>query len=110
MRLLKGNSLQDDRYVGDINKISRGIERWGKVTFKKSFHGTGKTLEIGRQRDDSSCGICVVNSVEHRMFGTPLFAHSERDTFCVYYFTKTIQLIFNGVSTGSFPTNELHSL
>jgi len=77
--------------------------------FKKSFRSTGRTLEIGHQQDGSSCGIYVVNSIEHHMFGTPLFTHDERNTFRVYYFTKTVELMLS-VRTISFSTSEKHSL
>ena len=107
VRVRKGNSLEDGGYEGDIKKISRGIKRWGLVTFKKSFHGTGRTLEIGRQQDGSSCGICVANSIEHHIFGTSLFTHNERNNLRVYYFKKTVGLLLNDVSTISFLTQQM---
>jgi len=77
--------------------------------FKKSFCGTGKTLEIGRQQDSNSCGIYVVNSIEHHMFGTPLFTHDERNALRAYYFTKAIEYLLDGVRIKSSPTNEQYS-
>ena len=108
MRVRKGNSLHDDIYARDTNKTSRGIERWVKVMFKKSFHSAGKTLEIGRQRGDSSCGICVVNSVEHHMFGTLLFTHSEPQsrvfrTLSFVHTRMSITVILSGQSIPLVP-------
>lgn len=100
----QGNSLKDNGYSADINKISHGIEKWGRVLFKKSFHNTGKTLEIGRQKDSSSCGICVVNSIERCMFGAPLFTHNERNALRVYYFTRAVEFLVDGVRFTIFNT------
>lgn len=44
--------------------------------FKITLRGTGKTLEIGPQRDGDSCGICVANSIDYHI-GAPLFTHTE---------------------------------
>lgn len=68
------------------------------MLFQISLQNVGSTLEIGRQEDITSCGICVVNSIEHHIFGTPLFTHGERDALRVYYFTKTVEFLVNGVS------------
>jgi len=97
-----GNSLQGNGYDEEINKVSQGIMRWGEVMFKTPLRGAGKTLEIGRQQDGDSCGICVVNSIEHHMFGTPLFTHNKRDTLRIYYFTKAAEFLLDSVRTKSF--------
>jgi len=99
----QGNSLQGNEYAKDVNKISHGILKWGWAMFKKHFHSTGQTLEIGRQQDSTSCGICVINSIEHHMLGTPLFTHDERDNFRVYYFTKATEFLLKSVRIVSLP-------
>lgn len=98
MLVLQGNSLQDNGYTRDINKICHGIERWGQVVLKRSFHNTGKSLKIGHQNDTNSCGICVVNCIEHHMFGAPLFTDGEQNSLCVHYFTRAVKLLVNEVS------------
>ena len=69
--------------------------------FNKFLRNAGKTLPVGRQGDSSSCGICVVNAIEHRMFETPLFTHSERNSLRAEYFIKVAEFLVNGVRTMS---------
>jgi hypothetical protein len=78
--------------------------------FKKAFQGIGGLLEIGRQQDGDSCGICVVNSIEHHMFGTPLFMPTERNTSRVSYFTKVLEFLLVNVRMKPFPTIQQYSL
>ena len=73
--------------------------------FKKALHGTGRTLEIGHQQDGDSCGICVINSIEHHMFGTALFTHDKRNTHRAYYFRKAVEFLLDKVRIRSFPQN-----
>ena len=70
--------------------------------FKKSLHEARRVLEIGCQQDSDSCGICVVNSIEHYLFGATLFTHTKRSSFRIYYFTKAMEFLLNGVRTKSF--------
>ena len=78
--------------------------------FKKSLHGAGRVLEIGRQQDSDSCGICVVNSIERYLFGATLFTHTKRSSFRIYYFTKAMEFLLNGVRTKYFlQINNAHS-
>ena len=77
--------------------------------FNKSLHNAGMTLPVGRQRDSSSCGICVVNAIEHHMFETALFTHSRRNSLRAEYFTKVVQFLVNGVRVMS-PDKQRYSL
>ena len=69
--------------------------------FNKSLRNAGRTLTVGRQGDSSSCGICVVNAIEHHMFETPIFTHSRRSSLRAEYFTKVVEFLVNGVRTMS---------
>ena len=69
--------------------------------FNKMLCNTGRTLAVGRQEDGSSCGICVVNAIEHHMFKTPIFTHSKCNSLRAEYFTKVIEFLVTGVRTMS---------
>ena len=66
-----GNSLEYVSYKTDIGKICRGLDRWTKSQFYTRFKNAGSVLPIGAQQDGISCGVCVLNALEHEIFVYP---------------------------------------
>jgi len=81
----------------DLQHICRGLANWLSVMFGASFEDLGNTLPIGRQEDAHSCGICVVNAMEHAMFGVPLFRDRDRYGLRVWYFVEVVEYLLNNV-------------
>jgi hypothetical protein len=92
-----GDSLGDRKSSTDLEHICRGLEGWLNVTFGAGFKDLGKTLPIGRQADSYSCGICVINAIEHAMFGVPLFTDSDRHHLRIQYFVGAVKHLLNDV-------------
>ena len=93
-----GNSLKYASYKTDIGKICRGLERWTNSLFYTRFKNAGKVLPIGTQEDGISCGVCVLNALEHEIFDTPLFTHDRRNILRLQYFLDTMKLLLDHVS------------
>src|SRR6202042_3582182 len=61
-----GNSIPSGPLAGDVLKCAQRLRSWLGDIFKKRFTlQAGQPLEIGVQVDGHSCGICVMNSMEH---------------------------------------------
>ena len=84
-------------------KILHGLERWLKTNFQRSFKNLGQTLPIGTQKDAISCGICVLNALEHALLGAPLFTDDRRNLLRVQYFTNITKLLLDHVSPAYTP-------
>ena len=93
-----GNSLKYPSYKTAIGKICRGLDRWTGIPFYSSFKNVGEVLPIRTQNDGISCGVCVLNALEHEMFNTWLFTHDIRDVLRVQYFTDVMTLLIDHVS------------
>jgi len=93
-----GNSLKYSSYKEDISKICRGLDRWMTTCFHSSFRNLGQVLPIGTQKDGISCGVCVLNSLEHALLDARLFTHNRRNILRVQYFTKIMNLLMDHVS------------
>jgi len=65
--------------------MRRGLARWLSIVFGVGFKDLGNTFLIGRQKDGHSCGICVINAIEHAIFGVPLFTDKDRNVLRVRY-------------------------
>lgn len=57
----------------------------------------GNTLPIGQQKDGHSCGICVVNAIEHAMSDVPLFTDADRYHLRIWYFVEAVKYLLNNV-------------
>ena len=60
-----------------------------------------KHFPIGWQNDRHSCGICVINAIEHAIFNVPLFADENRYKLCVWYFVEAVKYLLNDVGISS---------
>ena len=78
-----------------------------KAIFYVSFEAKDPTFTIGKQKDGHSCGICVINLLEHELFGTTLFIHSSRNILRIHYFTETAKFLLKEVRMHPFCGNEL---
>ena len=81
----------------DVKQIYSGLEKWLRAMFNIPFKVKGTTFAIGKQDDGHSCGICVINSLEHDLFGTVLFTYSNRNILRICYFTEAIKFLLKGV-------------
>ena len=81
----------------EVQHVRRGLANWLKAVFGSAFKDLGSTFLIGRQEDGHSCGICVVNAIEHAMFGAPLFTDGDRYRLRVRYFVEAIKYLLNDV-------------
>jgi hypothetical protein len=93
-----GNSLKYASYKSDIDKICRGLDHWTNALFHAPFKNIGEVLPIGTQQDGISCGVCVLNALEHEIFVTRLFTHDRRNVLRVQYFMDIMKLLLDHVS------------
>jgi len=74
-----GGSLGDRGPSTQLDHICRGLNNWLNATLGVESEDLGDTLPTGRQMDRHSCGVCVINVMEHAVFGVPLFM--DRDHY-----------------------------
>lgn len=82
-----GDSLNKDRSESLAN-LGSALRDWLEQALGAEFEGNGRTLPIGSQDDGSSCGVCVLNAIDHAIFGTALFRPSDRHLVRMNLFTK----------------------
>jgi len=92
-----GDSLGDCSRNTELEHICRGLESWLSVVFEVQFKDLGNTLPTGRQTDGHSCGICVINAIEHAIFGVPLFTDRDRYRLRIQYFVEATEYLLNNV-------------
>jgi hypothetical protein len=83
-----GDSLtRRDTYTDSkLKPLRTRLRAWLGRLFGGTFEDQGNSLPIGLQQDGNSCGICVLNAMEHAVFGVPLFRHEGRLGLHVRYF------------------------
>lgn len=57
---------------------AHAMRDWLTKLFNRRFTVQAKKQTTGIQLDDSSCGVCVMNAMEHSLFDVPLFEHETR--------------------------------
>jgi len=92
-----GDSFGSQCHYTDLQRMRRGLENWLGTAFRVPFKDLGGTLPIGRQEDGYSCGVCVINAVEHAMFGVPLFTDKDRHALRVQYFVDAVKYLLENV-------------
>jgi hypothetical protein len=93
-----GDSFNTPRNGADLVKLRNGLGKWLTRAFGGAFIDNGQTLSIGQQDDTYSCGICVLNSMEHAVCNVPLYTHADRHTLRVTYFTRLMGYLLRDVS------------
>lgn len=89
---LKGRKSSDTL----LQDTRTGILHWlDKSGFKLT--DIGNVLAIGEQVDTNSCGICVLNAIEHAIFGHSLFQYATRHEHRLRYFLAAFQYSANKV-------------
>jgi hypothetical protein len=92
-RLTAGRSVSGDLLSGGVacteakyRPLRMRLRAWLEKAFSDRFVDKGNSFPIGWQQDNNSCGICVLNAMEHAAFGVPLFQHEDRFGLCIQYF------------------------
>ena len=93
-----GDSLGNRVPSTELQHIRHGLENWLNGGFWGSFEDLGNTFLIGQQQDGYSCGICVVNAIEHAMFNVPLFTDQDCYILRVRYFVEAVGYLVDNVS------------
>ena len=104
-----GDSLNGRKSTKDLEHLCRGLKNWLNVAFGAGFKDLGKTFPIGQQADAHSCGICVVNAIEHAMFGVPLFTDGDRYRLRIQYFVEAVKHLLNNVGIAFHARKKSHS-
>ena len=94
----KAKDLQGKAANNPIVDLQTGLRRWISVAFGKKIISVGRRLTIGRQDDGNSCGICVLNAMDHAMFGAPLFQHEAREAIRMDLFLRMANHLLEHVS------------
>ncbi|KAF9779588.1 hypothetical protein BJ322DRAFT_1167867 [Thelephora terrestris] len=92
-----GDSFGDRNPNAELQQIRRGLTNWLSVVFGVSFADLGNALPIGQQEDGHSCGICVINAIEHAIFNVPLFTDENRYRLRVQYFVEAVKYLLENV-------------
>ena len=105
--------MSGEVYAAPMGIIGVGIERWTEAVFGSKFAPRGKALTVGRQADQHSCGVSVINAINSAMHGGRLFTHPDRFMHRLVYFIDAAKyllegkvsstLILHGITRSSFP-------
>ena len=82
----------------DITNLRAGLHIWLGSQVAARFVDRGRTVPIARQKDNYSCGICVMNMMERIMFKCPLFTDAQRHTIRVQFFNTLLEYLLDIVS------------
>ena len=93
-----GDSLGVDRSATLAN-LDAALEAWLNPIYDTVFICRGWTVPIGNQDDGSSCGACVLNAIDHAIFGTPLFTPNDRHLVRMGLFAKVVGRLLDTVGT-----------
>ena len=66
------------------------VVQWMSSAFGVAFTLSPVRIPIGHQQDRYSCGICVMNAMEHVLFQVPLFTSNDRHRLRIQYFVNLI--------------------
>jgi hypothetical protein len=78
-------------------ELQAGLRKWVRLAFGKTVIGKGRKFSTGKQDDGNSCGICVLNAMDHAMIGTPLFRHETREATRMDLFLRMINYLLEHV-------------
>ncbi|KAG0694676.1 hypothetical protein DFH29DRAFT_880554 [Suillus ampliporus] len=72
--LCYGNSLnlKGSLFKSDISHITKKLQQWFSSCFDGPFHEQAPTLQGGKQVNSCSCGLFMMNIIEHYAFGKSL--------------------------------------
>ena len=80
----QGNSIVDQKTPREFDALHQGLCKWLGSIYKSK----DASFTIGKQQDRSSCGVCMLNAMEHAMLGIALFTHADRILVCMGLFIK----------------------
>ena len=82
----------------DLEDTRQGLKNWLEQTFGRAFTDNRNTVQIGQQGDTNSCGICVLNAIEHNVNPAhPLFKSDQRHAHRMRYFIAAMQRLHDEV-------------
>ena len=93
-----GDPLHRANDKGDVPALRAGLEIWLSSVFNAPFKWRGRRLQIRQQTDSYSCGIFVMNAMEHTMFNRPIFGPEEKHNIRIRYFTELVEYVLELVS------------
>ena len=80
-----------------MKAVSRKLIKWLADVFGGRFTLRKESLPTGRQQDSYSCGICVMNAMDHAAFDVPLFTPRDRHRFRIQYFIDLVKYLYDHV-------------
>ena len=105
-----GDSYNTSANDGDLKRLCHGLGKWLYRVFGSAFTDGKQTLSIGKQGNSYSCGICVLNAIEHAVCNTPLFTDAQRHTLRVAYFKRLMGYLLRDVGRLLMPWQYLTPL
>ena len=100
-----GDSIYGLPVVGDTKQVCDNITAWLALAFKRKFSISTQALPIGRQKDGHSCGIFVMNAIEHAIRNVPLLTPEGWRGWRVSYFLTLTRYVLERVRQ---PSVHLH--
>ena len=80
-----------------IEALSRKLIKWLNDVFGPRFTLRTEPLPTGRQQDGYSCGVCVMNAMEHAAFNITLFTPKDRHRLRIRYFIHFVRFLYDDV-------------
>ena len=92
-----GDSLNDKSRGAALKPLYAGLEKWLSKMYPGTWTDDGMKFKIGKQQDSSSCGVCVLNAMDHAMRKKGLFQDARRHLFRIDLFIKLISYLIDKV-------------
>lgn len=76
--------------VGAPERELKMIQEWLQTSFGYRFKLKGRTMKSGVQTDMRSCGLFVLNMLEHAVLGEALCEQSEMAQYRAWWFVQSV--------------------
>jgi hypothetical protein len=83
----QGDPLNGERSK-ELAELYTALRTWLNAVYGGASRSVGRKFTIGTQDDGSSCGVCVMNAMDHAMFGQALFTQADRHLVRMGLFAK----------------------
>ncbi|KAH6871759.1 hypothetical protein BKA70DRAFT_1484362 [Coprinopsis sp. MPI-PUGE-AT-0042] len=93
-----GDSLSNYWSTGVPRKFDAKLFRWLKQSFRRAFKSED-TLPRADQNDGYSCGIITANTIEHNVFGTPLWEDKTATRHRIQWFKTMFNEVMKRLDT-----------
>ena len=92
-----GDPMNVNTYGTQFSQAKKGLIKWLSAFWSPGFTAPTRDTTFGRQSDNYSCGVCVLNGMERGIFDAPIFTTETRHQLRIKYFIQLMQMVLDKV-------------